>query len=194
MSDSPASSPNRSRASLLFEAVVQGAMRSEPIPSIADIEFSRIGRYAPWVATVDPNVEARSLKIVQAGARLAKLMGRDNLIGREYLTMVDPAIKDLAFDSVLEMMTRPCGLWQVTPVIAANDTPVDLEYTGFPVREPVSGRTQIMFLVYHPSVTRVDRDALPRPAQVQHSEVWCWLSMRAEFAAATSSLSSWRAI
>jgi hypothetical protein len=73
------------------------------------------------------------------------------------------------------MLTRPCGLWQITPATLSNGTRVQVEYTGFPVFDEERGRGQVIFLIVH---TLDDVGKAPRVDGVHHSTVWQWLELR----------------
>ena len=172
-------STDRSAPSLQFENALRAAGRFGTIPSVTDIDFSKIREFAPWIAIIDPNSEERTLRFSLAGAGLSKFLGQDP-IGYDYLDIVDPAIKGDAYDSVFLMLSRPCGLWQITPAITADGEEIALEYTGFPVFDQVKCIGQIMFLVHHAYVGRAD---IPRLARMQRATEWRWLETRENFGA-----------
>jgi len=161
----------RSNHSLRFESVMQAAAAPGAIPNISDIDYSQIGDLMPWTAILNPDGEAFSLKFVRAGKGISRLSGRD-ATGLDYLDFVDPAIKGEAFDAIFVMLSRPCGLWQITPGLTADGQRIEVEYTGWPIFDEKRGRGQIIFLI-NPMLARV-----PTIVLVQHSTEWCWLEMR----------------
>ena len=161
----------RSDHSLRFEKTLRAAAAPGAIPNVSDVDFSQIADLIPSTAIMDPNGEAFTLKFVRAGERLSRFFGRE-AIGLDYLDFVDPAIKGEAFDAVFVMLSRPCGLWQITPCLTADGHSIAVEYTGFPIFDDKSGRGQIIFLIHH-SLERV-----PLIVLVQHSTEWAWLEMR----------------
>jgi hypothetical protein len=161
----------RSNHSLRFEKILRAAAAPGVIPNISDVDFSQIADLIPWTAIMDPNGEAFTLKFVRAGEQLSNFFGRD-AVGLDYLDFVDPAIKGEAFDAAFVMLSRPCGLWQITPGLTADGQSIEAEYTGYPIFDEKSGRGQIIFLIQH-ALERV-----PLIVLVQHSTEWTWLEMR----------------
>jgi hypothetical protein len=176
MSDQSALQPaKRSEASLQFQEVLFAARGPGFVPRIADVEFARLRKYEPWISLIDVDVNARALRFATPGTALNGLAGRD-LTGSNYLDLVDPAFRDLAYDSVLLMLGRPCGLWQMTPVIDENSAAARIEYTGIPLFDG-KGNGQIMFLAQHPAGGAA---ILRQIVQVQHATEWSWIEMREE--------------
>jgi hypothetical protein len=162
---------SRSAQSLLFEEVVRGATTPGDVPRLADLEFTRLSELAPWIAAVDPDHATFALKIVRAGEGVCNMLGRD-LVGLDYLDFVDPAIKGEAFDSAFVMLSRPCGLWQITPALTEEGKTIVAEYTGFPVFDEERGRGLIVNIVHHTF------SPVPRVAKVLHATEWTWLELR----------------
>lgn len=168
-----AAKAKRSAQSLRFENAVR-APAPGVMPRLADVDYSGIRDLVPWIAIVDPDRVAMSLKFTRAGAGIAALIGGD-AVGFDYLDLVDPAIKGEAFDSCFVMLSRPCGLWQITPGKLTSGEHVRVEYTGIPVFDEVRGRGQIIFLIVH---SFDDVGKAPRVEAVQHSTMWQWLELR----------------
>ena len=163
----------RSAQSLRFEQ----AMRCEApgvMPRLSDVDYNSIRDLVPWIAVVDPDRSALTLKFTRAGAGIVRLVGRE-AVGFDYLDLVDPAIKGDAFDSAFLMLSRPSGLWQITPALTDDDAKVNVEYTGFPVFDEQRGRGQIIFLVVH---TIADVGKAPGIRAVQHATEWHWLELK----------------
>lgn len=94
------------------------------------------------------------------------------MIGTDYLDLVDPAIKGEAFDSTMMMLTRPCGLWQLSPVRLVDGSADMYELTGLPVVDDETGSDVILFLIWHAS------EDFRRVRIVGHANVWSWLDLR----------------
>ena len=176
---STSTTADRSAASLHFEKTVRAAGRPGALPRLADIDFDQLRALEPWVAIISPDAAAHTLKVRLAGAGLSAFLGRD-LVGYDYIDLVDEAIKGDAFDSVLLMLSRPCGLWQQTPATTTDGGKLLFEYTGFPVHDHLKGTGQIVFLIHHPLTNDT---VVPRIAVVQHAREWRWLDMRELFVA-----------
>jgi hypothetical protein len=163
----------RSAESLRFEQAVRSTVPGV-MPRLADIDYSTIRDLVPWIAVIDPDRATLSLKFTRAGAGIVRLVGRD-AVGFDYLELVDSAIKGDAFDSAFVMLSRPCGLWQITPARLADGSVARIEYTGFPVFDDQRGRGQVIFLIVH---AIPDAGKVPRVGEVQHSTEWQWLELR----------------
>lgn len=163
--------PSRSAQSLLFERVVRRACGANGVPRLGAIDFAKLEELAAWTAVIDPDAEGFTLKFSRAGAGVCSMMGR-NAVGFDYLEVVDPAIKGDAFDSAFVMLSRPCGVWQISPIVTADGREATVEYTGFPALDDERGRGVLVIMVHH------DFDPAPRIAQVRHAREWTWLDLR----------------
>ncbi|NOT38911.1 MAG: hypothetical protein HOP13_00290 [Alphaproteobacteria bacterium] len=163
----------RSTQSLRFEQALRPAVAGV-MPHLSDVDYSSIGDLVPWIAVIDPDRASLALKFTRAGAGIEKLVGHE-AVGSDYLELVDPAIKGDAFDSTFVMLSRPCGLWQITPGQMADGSRVKVEYTGFPVFDEQRGRGQVIFLIVH-SIADVGK--APGVLTVQHSTEWHWIERR----------------
>ena len=172
-SDSTAPRTKRSAQSLRFEQAVRSPVAGV-MPRLADVDYSTIRDLVPWIAVIDPDKATLTLKFTRAGAGIVKLVGRE-AVGFDYLDLVDPAIKGDAFDSCFVMLSRPCGLWQITPARLADGTTISVEYTGFPVFDDQRGRGLIIFLIVH-SIPEVG--TTPGVGEVRHSTEWQFLELR----------------
>lgn len=172
-SDSTTPRTKRSAQSLRFEQAVRSPVPGV-MPRLADVDYGNIRDLVPWIAVIDPDRTSLTLKFTRAGAGIVKLVGRE-AVGFDYLNLVDPAIKGDAFDSCFVMLSRPCGLWQITPAQLADGSKVAVEYTGFPVFDDQRGRGQIIFLIVH---AIADVGTVPGVGEVGHSTDWHWLELR----------------
>lgn len=154
-----------------FEAVLRSASITGMVPRLADVGWTKIRDLLPGIAVIDPNAADGTLRFVSAGTRLTAILGCEPL-GLDYLDFVDPAIKGEAFDSAFLMLTRPCGLWQISPALTQDGGRVRIEYTSYPVFDHDIGRGRIMCYI-HQSVSPV----FPI-VSVQKSADWVWLDMR----------------
>jgi hypothetical protein len=162
---------SRSAQSLRFEEIVRQATPVRGLALLQSIAFSAFGDLTPWVSVIEPDQATFTLKFVRAGEGLCGVLGCD-LAGRDYLEFVDPAIKGEAFDSTFLMLSRPCGLWQITPALTQDGAIVEAEYTGFPIYDAERARGLLITLAH------VALDPLPRIAQVRHATEWAWLDLK----------------
>jgi hypothetical protein len=165
---------SRSVQSLRFEEALRAAAQPGALPRRSDIHSGTIEDLMPWIAIVEPNNATRTLKIEMAGTGISQLLGRE-AVGVDYLDIVDPAIHGEAFDSTFLMLTRPCGLWQMTPGLTEAGEKVMVEYTGHPIFDHVKRCGQIMFLI---QLTEGTAAGALRIVTVKHATVWDWLEVR----------------
>ncbi|MEQ1863400.1 MAG: PAS domain-containing protein [Micropepsaceae bacterium] len=165
---------SRSAQSVHFEEVLRVASQPGALPRRVDIDAATLQNLMPWIAIVEPNNVTRTLKIEMAGTGICQVLGRE-AVGIDYLDIVDPAIKGDAFDSTFVMLTRPCGLWQMTPGLTEAGGNVMVEYTGYPIFDHVRGCGQIMFLI---QFIQDDVARTPRIVMVKHATAWDWLEVR----------------
>jgi hypothetical protein len=163
----------RSQPSVRFEAALRDASVPGGLPRLADIDEVAIADLLPWTGIVEPDIVRRTLIIERAGAAICQVLGRE-AVGLDYLDIVDPSIKGEAFDSTFVMLTRPCGLWQLTPGQTSDGRSVVFEYTGFPVFDHAQACGKILLLV-QPSFAAARTVGVTK---VRHATDWCWLEMR----------------
>lgn len=161
----------RSAHSLRLEAVVRRASQDGLLARLGDIAFERYAELTGWIAVVHPDARARRLTIMHAGPSLCAMQA-DPMMGTDYLDLVDPAYKGEAFDSTFMMLSRPCGLWQRSPVRFADGSSDVFELTGFPVFDEDHGRGVILFLIWHASLS------FHGVTSVGHAKTWAWLELR----------------
>jgi len=162
---------SRSAQSLRFEELVRRAAPPRGVARLQAIDFSAFGDLAPWVSVLEPDQAMFTIRFVRAGESLCKALGRD-LVGADYLEFVDPAIKGEAFDSAFVMLSRPCGLWQITPGLTKSGTTVEAEYTGFPLFDDERKRGLLITMAH------IAIDPPPQIAQVRHATEWTWLELK----------------
>lgn len=162
---------SRSAQSLRFEVLVRKAAPPRGVARLQAIDFSAFGDLAPWVSVLEPDQALFTIRFLRAGESLCKMLGRD-LVGLDYLEFVDPAIKGEAFDSAFVMLSRPCGLWQITPALMQGGAVVEAEYTGFPLIDDEHKRGLLITLAH---ITVVPGEGV---AQVRHATEWTWLELK----------------
>jgi hypothetical protein len=163
----------RTAESLKFESVLRRARKSGRLPRLEEIDHLELADLTPWIGVVYPSESDRSLRIVRGGAGLLNIL-EPPFLGRDYLDIVDPAFQGEAFDSAFLMLTRPCGLWQLTPATVSDGKQRLVEYTGSPVFDADTGRGLVAILVRH----QLDPDQ--KIVRIHHSSNWEWLDMRGQ--------------
>jgi hypothetical protein len=163
----------RSAQSLAFEEAWRVAKGDAPYPDRSAIDLKRFAKFARWFAIIEPDQSKPSLPFRLVGSGFFDLFNTD-LTGLDYLALVDPAIKTLAYDSVMACLSQPCGLWQITPAQVAEGGAMPYEYTILPISRGTSVADHIVIYVNFEL-----RPLAPRPNVdlIEHSTVWHWLDI-----------------
>ncbi|HEY4343024.1 MAG TPA: PAS domain-containing protein [Parvibaculum sp.] len=161
----------RTADSLAFEEAWFAAKGDAAFPARNAIDLKSFARFASFMAIIEPDPAISSLPFRLSGSGFFDLLGFD-LTGLDYLDLVDPAIKDGAYASVMACLSQPCGLWQSTPTEIAGGEMAAFELTIFPISK--TGATADHILIF---VTREHRPGLGVPTieRVKHSTVWQWI-------------------
>lgn len=162
----------RSPDSVAFEERWDLARDGRPVPLRSSIELRRFANFARWFAVIEPDRATVALPFRLAGSGFFDFFGQD-LTGIDYLALVDPAIRQLAFDCVIACLDRPCGLWQCTPATISGGETQLYEYTILPISKNGDGADQIVVYVNFEQAS-VD---LPNVDRLEHAEVWHWLDI-----------------
>jgi len=169
--DKPDSSIMRSEESIAFEEAWEGARAGADIPDRSGIDLKRFARFARWLAIIEPDRNSSSLPLRLVGSGFFDFFKAD-LTGIDYLDLVDPAIKTLAYDSVIACLDQPCGLWQSTPAQTADGGTMPYEYTILPISKGTGRADHIIVYVNFEVVPMAPRPMVDR---VEHAEIWHWL-------------------
>jgi len=162
----------RSADSVAFEEVWEASRDRIAVPLRSAIDLRRVAEFARWFAIIEPDLETPALPFRLVGSGFFEFFGHD-LTGLDYLTLVDPAIRQLAYDSVVACLTQPCGLWQATPATTADRSSLICEYTILPISKGGSRADQIVVYV---NFGKPDT-GIPVVDRVEHSTVWHWLDI-----------------
>jgi len=166
----------RSEASLAFEKAWNEASSARDFPLRRDIGLKSFARFAPMMAIIEPDMDKPSLPFRLAGSGFFDFFGTD-LTGVDYLSLVDPAISQDAYDCVRALMARPCGLWQFTPVLDISGSRRDYEYTIFPIAKEApengDGAADHILIYVHSELTPAD--AMPDVQRLEGATVWRWI-------------------
>jgi hypothetical protein len=163
----------RSALSIGFEEAWGEARGGAPVPDRSAIELKRFAKFARWFAIIEPDHETVSLPFRLVGSGFFDLFKTD-LTGFDYLSLVDPAIKTLAHESVIACLKQPCGLWQVTPAQVAEGGTMAYEYTILPISK---GKPQADHIVIYVNFEMGSYAPKPLVDRVEHSTVWHWLDI-----------------
>lgn len=164
---------SRTQLSHRFEEAVRSASVNGQPPKRSDLDLRRIRDFAPWIAIIEPDLEARKLPFRLVGTGLFEILKRD-FTGQDYLDLAKPEVRDSAYHSVLAMLAQPCGLWQRTPVNVEQASPYFAEYTGFPLHDERRDARQVVFLIQH---SLSDELELPQAHAISSAQDWFWIDM-----------------
>jgi hypothetical protein len=163
----------RTTESIAFQEAWTIAKGDEPFPRRDAIELRRFVPFVSLMAIIEVDKRARALPFRLSGSGFFDLLGFE-LTGMDYLDLVDPAIRDGAFDSVAACLSQPCGLWQSTPTEIDGGGMASFELTIFPISK--NGKDADHILVF---VTREKHpdEGVPVIKRVQHSTIWQWIDL-----------------
>lgn len=161
----------RSSDSIAFEEGWEAVRDGRAVPLRRAIDLKSIVNFARWFAIIEPARDAPALPFRLVGSGFFDFFGHD-LTGVDYLSLADPAIRQLAYDCVIACLDTPCGLWQCTP--AKTDGGVLLyEYTILPISKAGGGADQIVIYVNFEK----PGNGVPSVDRLEHSEIWHWLDI-----------------
>ncbi|MEX1153379.1 PAS domain-containing protein [Parvibaculum sp.] len=161
----------RSSDSIAFEENWEAARDGRSVPLRRSIDLKSFANFARWFAVIEPARDRQALPFRLVGSGFFDFFGQD-LTGIDYLTLADPAIRQLAYDCVIACLEQPCGLWQCTPAKTAEGTLL-YEYTILPISKGGDGADQIVVYV------NFERpgNGMPAVDRLEHAEVWHWLDI-----------------
>lgn len=162
----------RSADSIAFEEAWEAVREGACVPRRSAITLKNFVPFARRFAIIEPDRARPALPFRLAGSGFFDFFGQD-LTGVDYLTLVDPAIARLAYDSVIACLDRPCGLWQSTPATTAGTGRFSWEYTILPIARDGMVPDQIVVYV---DFEQPDLDP-PLIRQIEHSTLWHWLDI-----------------
>jgi hypothetical protein len=123
---------SRSSQSLVFETFWRSLRGERLVPDRGDFAPGRAARFLPNIVLLEaPGDERHSLRIRVAGQVFQQAIPY-NLAGTDLLELLPARYRAGAVASGCLMVSKPCGLWQITPVhLRGYAKPV--EVTAFPL-------------------------------------------------------------
>lgn len=165
------SSAARTLESLAFEKAWRHARGKRPFPQRTDIGLKNFARFAPLMVIIEPDPQKVALPFRLTGSGFFDLLGFDPT-GMNYLDLVDPTIKQDAYDAVVACMRLPCGLWQSTPTQIVGGETAFFELTILPISK--AGDAADHLLIFVTRERRAD-GAVPSIQRVEHTTIWEWI-------------------
>jgi hypothetical protein len=140
----------RSSESHEFEAFWRSIRGSALVPSRTDFHPSKARRFLRDIVLMEaPSAECPTLRIRLTGQRFDETIGFD-IAGRDHLEFMPQEFHAGVLATARAMVTRPCGLWQITPARLVRGYALNLEITAFPLAAVGQDRA---FLVTHVRTT-----------------------------------------
>lgn len=173
VSDSSSQLAVRTPESVAFQEAWFRAKGEAAFPSRNAIELKSFTSFASLMAIIEVDKFSRSLPFRLCGTGFFDLLGFD-LTGMDYLDLVDPEIKDGAYESVVACLSQPCGLWQSTPSEISGGQTILFELTIFPISKTGMDADHILVLVTR---EKNPDSAVPMIERIQHSTVWQWIDL-----------------
>lgn len=165
----------RSTASLSFEYAVRALCRSGEVALRSEIDLRHFHRFARWMVIAEPDLAARQIPMRLVGSGFFELFGRD-LTDTDYLSLAEPSVRANAFESAVEMLRRPCALWQLTPAAVAGRGLAHFEYTAFPIYDDRKKKSQLLVHVNH---SFSDATGFPTGPRIQTATMFSWIDLGA---------------
>ncbi|MBS0469590.1 MAG: PAS domain-containing protein [Proteobacteria bacterium] len=138
--------PERSTLSVAFEAFWRALPKSGLVPQRADFRPERAGKFLRHIMLCEAQLDGQSaVRMRLVGTEFENRIQRD-VRGKDYLDFLPEAHHASAIESVREIVTRPCGLWQVMPVHYERGFAHYLELTIFPLRPGADGADLLLVL------------------------------------------------
>ena len=163
----------RSQESLRFEYAVRAICREGAMPLRSNIDLRQFHRFARWMIIAEPDVAARQVPMRLVGSGFHNLMGRDTT-GVDYLELMEPSIRERAFDMTMALVNTPCALWQVSPNTLSTGKTVLMEYTIFPMLHEKVNKHQLLIFVHHDLAEGVRGDGNPT---IKSAKARQWLDL-----------------
>lgn len=133
VSANPRVTPTRTALSHAFEAFYRTLpVESGLIPSRATFRPERAGKFLKHLVLCEVVTDGLRMRLV--GGAVEQRIQR-SVTGQNYLDYLLPAFHAAAMVTVREIVTRPCGLWQVQPMLFAGGHAQPTELTVLPLRQ-----------------------------------------------------------
>lgn len=143
----PATRPAfRSAESLRFERLRDDICGRRPFLPLRALLSDRFAEFLPSVSVIEPSLAEMKLPIRMTGERIADASSVD-LPDNDYLNLVREDVRPYAYRTGIEMIDRPCGLWERLTAGLNDNSSHSFEITGFPVIDEERKVRQLAFFV-----------------------------------------------
>jgi hypothetical protein len=124
---------SRSTMSFEFEALWRSLPKEGIVPHRAAFRPERAARFLRHLILCDVTMEGvPSISMRLVGSEFEQQIQR-SVTGQDYLQFLPRAYHASAMESLREIVERPCGLWQITPLRYDGDFARSVEITAFPL-------------------------------------------------------------
>jgi hypothetical protein len=138
--------PVRSAMSREFDAFWRGLPRSDSCPHRSAFRPERAGRFLRHLVLCEYAPDGPQAIIMRlVGGEFEQRVKR-NVKGEDYLQFLPRQFHAGALLSARELVRRPCGLWQITPLHYERGFVRQVEITIFPMTTDVAGVFQLFVL------------------------------------------------
>jgi hypothetical protein len=124
---------SRSELSTAFEMFWRSLPKEGHVPNRRAFLPERAPRFLRDLVLCELSLEGRSLARMRLIGSAFEELIRRNVKGEDFLQYLPPAYHAGAVESVREIVTRPCGLWQVTPLHFERGYSRNFEFTALPL-------------------------------------------------------------
>ena len=137
---------SRSRLSFEFEALWRDLPCEGFVPHRAAFRPERAARFLRHLILCEVTAEGLpSVSMRLVGSEFEQQIQRV-VTGQDYLQFLPRAFHASAMESVREIVERPCGLWQITPLHYDGDFARNVEITVFPLLSGRIGKYTLLVL------------------------------------------------
>ncbi|MEQ1755386.1 MAG: diguanylate cyclase [Micropepsaceae bacterium] len=164
---------DRSQDSISFEYAVRAICRDGAVPLRSNIDLRQFHRFARWMVIAEPDPEQKKIPMRLVGSGFHDLLGKD-VTGMDYLEFTDRSVRSAAFETLMALVTTPCALWQMAPMVLPNGRKATIEYTTFPLYHDREQKHQFICLARHQFADSVKCDGTP---SIQKASMLKWLDL-----------------
>jgi hypothetical protein len=136
----------RSAESLRFERLRDDICGKKPFLPLRALLSDRFAEFLPSVSVIEPSIAEMKLPIRMTGERIADASPID-MPDNDYLNLVREDMRPYAYRTGIEMIDRPCGLWERLTAGLNDNSSHGFEITGFPVIDEERKVRQLAFFV-----------------------------------------------
>lgn len=135
----PSAEFSRTELSIAFEMFWRSLPKEGWVPNRREFLPERAPRFLRNLVLCELSLDGGMLARMRLIGSAFEELIRRNIKGEDFLQYLPPAYHAGAIESVREIVTRPCGLWQVTPLHFERGYSRNFEFTALPLGPGLDG-------------------------------------------------------